>query len=117
MFQPKQIKEIKDFLLTARRKDATCEYKYILLLILVGIDLVLITAVKIKKAKDVTKFKVCMNRSLIFRYVLYEILRWFLLRSVAPSTCIHFALRIPRRLTSSSNHCRLVTYMRLCTLF
>ena len=24
--QPKQIKEIKDFLLTARRKDATCKF-------------------------------------------------------------------------------------------
>ena len=36
--QPKQIKEIKDFLLTARRKDAS--------------------SVKIKKAPGVTKFKV-----------------------------------------------------------
>ena len=36
--QPKQIKEIKDFLLTARRKDAS--------------------SVKIKKAPGMTKFKV-----------------------------------------------------------
>ena len=38
VLQPKQIKEIKDFLLTARRKDAS--------------------SVKIKKAPGVTKFKV-----------------------------------------------------------
>ncbi|PPR81221.1 hypothetical protein GOBAR_AA39492 [Gossypium barbadense] len=36
--QPKQIHEIKDFLLTARRKDAR--------------------SVKIKKSKDVVKFKI-----------------------------------------------------------
>ena len=43
--QPKQIKEIKDFLLTARRKDAS--------------------SVKIKKAAQggMTKFKVCYSYS------------------------------------------------------
>jgi hypothetical protein len=39
--QPKQIKEIKDFLLTARRKDAS--------------------SVKIKKAPGMTKFKVSLH--------------------------------------------------------
>ena len=42
--QPKQINEIKDFLLTARRKDAR--------------------SVKIKKTGDVTKFKVRCSRYL-----------------------------------------------------
>jgi len=42
--QPKQIKEIKDFLLTARRKDAS--------------------SVKIKKAPGVTKFKVRCSKYL-----------------------------------------------------
>lgn len=42
--QPRQIKEIKDFLLTARRKDAR--------------------SVKIKKSGDVTKFKVRCSRYL-----------------------------------------------------
>jgi len=42
--QPKQISEIKDFLLTARRKDAR--------------------SVKIKKTGDVTKFKVRCSRYL-----------------------------------------------------
>jgi len=42
--QPKQINEIKDFLLTARRKDAR--------------------SVKIKKSGDVTKFKVRCSRYL-----------------------------------------------------
>lgn len=42
--QPKQIHEIKDFLLTARRKDAR--------------------SVKIKKTSDVTKFKVRCSRYL-----------------------------------------------------
>ena len=42
--QPKQINEIKDFLLTARRKDAR--------------------SVKIKKTRDVTKFKVRCSRYL-----------------------------------------------------
>ena len=42
--QPKQINEIKDFLLTARRKDAR--------------------SVKIKKTQDVTKFKVRCSRYL-----------------------------------------------------
>ncbi|EKX53163.1 large subunit ribosomal protein L38e_1, cytoplasmic, partial [Guillardia theta CCMP2712] len=41
---PKQIKEIKDFLLTARRKDAS--------------------SVKIKKAPGVTKFKVRCSKYL-----------------------------------------------------
>ncbi|KAL6073159.1 60S ribosomal protein L38-1 [Balamuthia mandrillaris] len=41
---PKQIREIKDFLLTARRKDAKW--------------------VKIKKSKDATKFKVRCSRYL-----------------------------------------------------
>ncbi|KJE89915.1 60S ribosomal protein L38 [Capsaspora owczarzaki ATCC 30864] len=41
---PKQINEIKEFLLTARRKDAT--------------------SVKIKKAKQYTKFKVRCSRYL-----------------------------------------------------
>ncbi|KAG6433345.1 hypothetical protein SASPL_104955 [Salvia splendens] len=40
---PKQIHEIKDFLLTARRKDAQ--------------------SVKIKKSKDVVKFKVRSERA------------------------------------------------------
>ena len=44
MLQPKQINEIKDFLLTARRKDAR--------------------SVKIKKTGDVTKFKVRCSRYL-----------------------------------------------------
>lgn len=42
--QPKQIHEIKDFLLTARRKDAR--------------------SVKIKKSKDVVKFKVRCSKYL-----------------------------------------------------
>ena len=42
--QPRQINEIKDFLLTARRKDAR--------------------SVKIKKSGDVTKFKVRCTRYL-----------------------------------------------------
>ena len=42
--QPKQINEIKDFLLTARRKDAR--------------------SVKIKKSGDITKFKVRCSRYL-----------------------------------------------------
>ena len=42
--QPKQINEIKDFLLTARRKDAK--------------------SVKIKKSKDVVKFKVRCSKYL-----------------------------------------------------
>ena len=42
--QPKQISEIKDFLLTARRKDAQ--------------------SVKIKKSKTVTKFKVRCSKYL-----------------------------------------------------
>ena len=42
--QPKQISEIKDFLLTARRKDAK--------------------SVKIKKSKDVVKFKVRCSKYL-----------------------------------------------------
>ena len=42
--QPKQIHEIKDFLLTARRKDAR--------------------SVKIKKGKDVVKFKVRCSKYL-----------------------------------------------------
>ena len=42
--QPKQIEEIKEFLLTARRKDAR--------------------SVKIKKSGDVTKFKVRCSRYL-----------------------------------------------------
>ena len=42
--QPKQIEEIKEFLLTARRKDAR--------------------SVKIKKTGDVTKFKVRCSRYL-----------------------------------------------------
>ena len=44
LLQPKQINEIKDFLLTARRKDAR--------------------SVKIKKTGDVTKFKVRCSRYL-----------------------------------------------------
>ena len=44
MLQPRQISEIKDFLLTARRKDAR--------------------SVKIKKSGDVTKFKVRCKRYL-----------------------------------------------------
>ena len=44
LVQPKQINEIKDFLLTARRKDAR--------------------SVKIKKTGDVTKFKVRCSRYL-----------------------------------------------------
>ena len=44
VLQPKQINEIKDFLLTARRKDAR--------------------SVKIKKTGDVTKFKVRCSRYL-----------------------------------------------------
>ena len=44
VLQPKQISEIKDFLLTARRKDAR--------------------SVKIKKSGDVTKFKVRCKRYL-----------------------------------------------------
>jgi large subunit ribosomal protein L38e len=47
--QPKQIREIKDFLLTARRKDAR--------------------SVKIKKAGDVTKFKVRCSRYLYTLWV------------------------------------------------
>ncbi|GJU46734.1 60S ribosomal protein L38 [Tanacetum coccineum] len=43
-FQPKQIHEIKDFLLTARRKDAR--------------------SVKIKRSKDVVKFKVRCSKYL-----------------------------------------------------
>merc|ERR1711957_961129 len=43
-WQPKQISEIKDFLLTARRKDAK--------------------SVKIKKSKDVVKFKVRCSKYL-----------------------------------------------------
>jgi large subunit ribosomal protein L38e len=42
--QPKQIHEIKDFLLTARRKDAR--------------------SVKIKRSKDIVKFKVRCSRYL-----------------------------------------------------
>ena len=44
VLQPKQISEIKDFLLTARRKDAQ--------------------SVKIKKSKTVTKFKVRCSKYL-----------------------------------------------------
>ncbi|GAB2277166.1 60S ribosomal protein L38-1 [Dionaea muscipula] len=44
IFQPKQIHEIKDFLLTARRKDAR--------------------SVKIKRSKDVVKFKVRCSKYL-----------------------------------------------------
>jgi len=44
ILQPKQIHEIKDFLLTARRKDAK--------------------SVKIKKIKDTVKFKVRCSRYL-----------------------------------------------------
>ena len=44
LLQPKQINEIKDFLLTARRKDAR--------------------SVKIKRTGDVTKFKVRCSRYL-----------------------------------------------------
>ena len=50
--QPKQIKEIKDFLLTARRKDAS--------------------SVKIKKAAQggMTKFKVCSSYSTLSLFCL-----------------------------------------------
>jgi large subunit ribosomal protein L38e len=44
LLQPKQIHEIKDFLLTARRKDAR--------------------SVKIKRSKDVVKFKVRCSKYL-----------------------------------------------------
>ncbi|CAN6837059.1 unnamed protein product, partial [Brassica oleracea] len=44
LFVPKQIHEIKDFLLTARRKDAR--------------------SVKIKRSKDIVKFKVRCSRYL-----------------------------------------------------
>ncbi|KAK2998905.1 hypothetical protein RJ639_008151 [Escallonia herrerae] len=44
VFKPKQIHEIKDFLLTARRKDAR--------------------SVKIKRSKDVVKFKVRCSKYL-----------------------------------------------------
>jgi len=59
--QPKQIKEIKDFLLTARRKDAS--------------------SVKIKKAPGVTKFKVCFFFLITFAFFsdLGAIALWLLL--------------------------------------
>ncbi|KAI8567040.1 hypothetical protein RHMOL_Rhmol02G0090300 [Rhododendron molle] len=44
IYEPKQIHEIKDFLLTARRKDAR--------------------SVKIKRSKDVVKFKVRCSKYL-----------------------------------------------------
>merc|ERR1712137_533675 len=69
--QPKQINEIKDFLLTARRKDAKCAPSFpcstlwwtaaLCSLRPVGICL---AAVKIKKSKDVVKFKVRCSKYL-----------------------------------------------------
>jgi hypothetical protein len=69
------------------------------------INFTLLAAVKIKKAKDVTKFKVIL--CLLMSDCCSNLMKKFL-RSVAPSTFIHFALRIQKRRTSSSNHCRLV---------
>jgi len=62
---PRQINEIKDFLLTARRKDARCKLcarpccdLYPIVQCFEGRALLGSTAVKIKKTGDVTKFKV-----------------------------------------------------------
>lgn len=67
--QPKQIHEIKDFLVTARKKDAKCKHIDIVKLFLViicsyNIVLFLWSAVKIKKTKDSVKFKVRCSRYL-----------------------------------------------------
>lgn len=66
--QPKQINEIKDFLLTARRKDAR--------------------SVKIKKTGDVTKFKVRCSRYLYTLCVTDSDKADKLKQSLPPGVCV-----------------------------
>lgn len=60
--KPKQIQEIKDFLITARRKDAKCEF--VPLHLKITFCTIIILAVKIMKSKDKVKFKVRCSRYL-----------------------------------------------------
>lgn len=69
ILQPKQIEEIKEFLLTARRKDAR--------------------SVKIKKTGDVTKFKVRCSRYLYTLCVTDSDKADKLKQSLPPGTCLN----------------------------
>lgn len=59
--QPRELTEIKEFLLTARRKDAKCKLHLSLKYIFLP---VVFLAVKIKKNTENTKFKVRCSRFL-----------------------------------------------------
>ena len=62
--QPKQVKEIKEFLLTARRKDAKCKHHFFPPFRFPYAHISQITAVKIKKNGSQYKFKVRCSKYL-----------------------------------------------------
>ncbi|KAK3028591.1 hypothetical protein RJ639_038381 [Escallonia herrerae] len=80
---PKQIHEIKDFLLTARRKDAR--------------------SVKIKRSKDVVKFKVRCSKYLYTLCVFDSEKADKLKQSLPPGCCNYFARYDPEMCERSKN--------------
>ena len=99
---PKQITEIKDFLLTARRKDAK--------------------SVRIKKNKENVKFKVfnlynpvasIFGLQKLIYIVLFYVVKGAtsFFRFAAASTCIRWLFKIKIRPKSSNSH-----YRRVCNL-